>query len=90
MAVISADVGQGKTLLLSILARHLPRGIKKLGFVSNIPDAELISYNDINFDEPIPEMDNYRIPKYYFLDETNFYIDGVNFTKNRLYHQGVA
>jgi hypothetical protein len=90
MAMISADVGQGKTLLLSILARHMPHGIKKMGFVSNVPDAQLLSYNDINFDEPISEIENYRIPKYYFIDELNFTIEGVNFTENKLYHKGVA
>jgi hypothetical protein len=90
MAVVSADVGRGKTLLLSILARNLSHGIKKMGFVSNVPDAELLSYKDISFDEPTSEMNNYRLPKYYFLDETNFYIDGVEFYKNRLYHRGVA
>lgn len=90
MAIISSQVGKGKTLLLSILARHLPIGIKKVGFVSNVPDAELLSYNDINFDEPISKMDSFRIPKYFFLDETNFYIDGVEVYKNRIYHRGAA
>ncbi|CAG8467745.1 19074_t:CDS:2 [Racocetra fulgida] len=61
---------------LIILARHLPYGIKKMGFVSNVPDAQLLSYNDINFEEPISEMENYRIPKYYFIDELNFTVEG--------------
>ena len=89
-AVIQADIGKGKTLLLSILARHLPRGIKKVGFVSNIPDAQLLSYSDINFQEKISLKDTYRIPKYFFLDETNFWIDGVQVRANREYHDGVA
>lgn len=90
MAMVSADVGRGKTLLLSILARHLPYGIKKMGFVSNVPDAQLLSYNDINFEEPISEMENYRIPKYYFIDELNFTVEGVNHIENKIYHKGVA
>ena len=90
MAMVSADVGKGKTLLLSILAKNLPHGIKKVGFVSNVPDAKLLSYNDLNFDEPIPEMENYNIPKYYFVDEVNFLIEGTSFIENRIYHKGVA
>jgi hypothetical protein len=89
-AVIQADIGKGKTLLLSILARHLPRGIKKVGFVSNVPDARLLSYEDINFQEKVPLKDTYRIPKYFFLDETNFWIEGVQVRANREYHDGVA
>jgi hypothetical protein len=90
MAMVSADVGKGKTLLLSILARHLPHGIKKVGFVSNVPDAKLLSYNDLNFDEPVPEIETYNIPKYYFGDEMNFLIEGTSFIENRIYHKGVA
>jgi len=59
MAIVSADIGKGKTLLLGILARSLPHGIKKLGYVSNVPDAELLSYNDINFDEEIKARENF-------------------------------
>jgi hypothetical protein len=90
MAVVSADVGKGKTLLLSILARSIKRSIKKIGFVSNVADAQLVGYNDINFEEPIPEKETYRLPKHYFLDEMNFMIEGVNFRENQLYHKGVA
>ena len=90
MAVVIGDVGKGKTLLLSILANSMPQGIKKVGFVSNVPDAELLSYNDINIHEAIPKKDNYRLNKYYFLDETNFWIEGVEHTKNKIYHKGVA
>jgi hypothetical protein len=90
MAVVSADVGKGKTLLLSLLANSLPHGIKKVGFVSNVANAQLLSYNDINFHEPIPQKENYRLNKYFFLDETNFWIEGVEYHKNRVYHKGVA
>jgi len=62
----------GKTLLMSVLARLLPRGIKKVGFVSNIPDAEMISYADIDFRSKVPKKDTFRIRKYFFIDETNF------------------
>ncbi|WNE41201.1 MAG: hypothetical protein mread185_000658 [Mycoplasmataceae bacterium] len=89
-AVIQADIGKGKTLLMSVLARHLPRGIKKVGFISNIPDAEMITYNDINFDEKVPKKDTFRIRKYFFIDETNFWIEGVNVKENRETHAGVA
>jgi hypothetical protein len=58
LAIVSADIGKGKTLLLSILARELAQGIKKVGFLSNVPDAELLSYNDINFFEPIKKREN--------------------------------
>jgi hypothetical protein len=85
MAVIQANIGKGKTLLMSILARSLPHGIKKVGFVSNVPEAELLSYADINFQEKVPEKETYRINKYFFLDETNFYIDGVNVRANRTF-----
>ncbi|CAG8749633.1 5648_t:CDS:1, partial [Cetraspora pellucida] len=88
MGIIQADIGKGKTLLMAILARSMPYGIKKVGFVSNVPDCELLSYSDINFQEKVPRKDTFRIPKYFFLDETNYYIDGVNVAANRLYHEG--
>ena len=88
-AVIQADIGMGKTLLMSVLARLLPRGIKKVGFVSNIPDAEMISYADIDFRSKVPKKDTFRIRKYFFIDETNFWIEGVNIKENREYHAGV-
>ncbi|KLL04749.1 MAG: hypothetical protein MRERV_12c006 [Mycoplasmataceae bacterium RV_VA103A] len=90
MGIIQADIGKGKTLLMAILARSMPYGIKKVGFVSNVPDCELLSYSDINFQEKVPRKDTFRIPKYFFLDETNYYIDGVNVAANRLYHEGVS
>lgn len=90
MAMVSADVGRGKTLLLSILAREMPHGIKKVGFVSNVPDAQLLSYSDLNFDLPVPKIESYRIPKYYFVDELNFLIEGTSVYENRKYHKGFA
>jgi len=90
MALVSADVGRGKTLLMSILANSITRGIKKVGFISNVPDAQMLSYNDLNFDEPVPEMEIYRIPKYYFVDELNFMIEGTNFNENKIVHKGVS
>lgn len=91
MAVVSADVGMGKTLLFSILADNLGKGCKKkISFVSNARGCELLSYKDLNWYEKIPRSESYRIPKYFFLDETNFYMDGVEYQNNRKYHKGVA
>ncbi|CAG8435207.1 5930_t:CDS:2 [Ambispora gerdemannii] len=39
-AIIVGDIGRGKTLLMSIIARGIKHGVKKTGFVNNIRDAE--------------------------------------------------
>lgn len=88
-AQVIGSPGSGKTLLLSVIARGITEGIKKTGFVSNIPDATFISYNDLNLNEAVPELENFNIPKYLFLDEINSYIEGIAFTANRKQHEGV-
>ena len=88
-AQVIASPGQGKTLLLSIIARGIKEGIKKTGFISNIPDANYITYNDLNLNEPTTEFENINIPKYFFLDEINLYVEGIAFAKNRKQHEGV-
>lgn len=89
-AIIIGDIGRGKTLLMSILARGIKHGIKKVGFINNIRDAEPLSYSDINIHESKYVRDTYNMPKYFFLDEGNLYIKGNDFRRNRVIHAGVS
>lgn len=88
--IINAPPRMGKTLLLSVVCRGLPKGYtKKVGFASNIPDAKALSHNDFNWWGKVGKEASTDLVEYFFVDEINYIIKGNEHQKNTKYNMGV-